>query len=159
MIRDRPPRLSALICDGMCRYHVRICTWSRQPHFATPETTIGVLGQLLQLLPEFGFSLHAYCFMPDHVHLLLEANRPDARAAALIGRWKQLTGFQLKRSCGLRLWQPGFFDRVLREQESSNAVAAYIIANPVRAGLARTVGEYRFAWCVWGNDVGTQSRG
>jgi putative transposase len=118
-----------------------------------------VLEQLLQRLPEFGFSLHAYCFMPDHVHLLLEANRPDAGVAALISRWKQATGFRFKQTCGLRLWQPGFFDRVLREQESSSVVAAYIVANPVRAGIVKVVGEYRFAWCVWGNDVGAQSRG
>jgi putative transposase len=143
----------------MCRYHVRICTWSCQPHFALPETTIAVLEQLLQRLTEFGFSLHAYCFMPDHVHLLLEANRPKADAIALISRWKQVTGFRFKQSRGLRLWQPGFFDRVLREQESSRGVAAYIVANPVRAGIAKSVGEYPFAWCEWGNDVGAQTRG
>jgi putative transposase len=94
--------------------------------------------------------------MPDHVHLLLEAIRDDASLVALIGGWKQTTGFEFKQRRGGRLWQSSFFDRVLREDESSAVVAAYILGNPVRVGIASKVGEYPFSWCAWGNDVGTE---
>ncbi len=72
----------------------------------------------------------------------------------LMGHWKQATGFHFKLACGRRLWQTSFYDRVLRDDESRAFVAAYILNNPVRAGLTRTVGEYAFAWCVWGKEVG-----
>ena len=34
---------------------------------------------------------------------------------------------------------------ILREDENTTAVIAYIMNNPIRAGLAKCVGEYRFA--------------
>lgn len=101
----------------------------------------------------------AYCFMPDHVHLLLESDAETTSLVGLISHWKQTTGFYFNQCYRSRLWQPGFYDRVLREHESHQAVAAYILANPVRAGISRRVGEYPFAWCEWGNDVGMESRG
>jgi putative transposase len=159
MIYDRPPRLSATAYVGIRRYHVRVSTWNREPHLAVAETAAWVLEQLMRRLSVFGFSILAYCFMPDHVHLLLESNQTDASLVALIGHWKQETGFRFKQMHGVRLWQSSFFDRVLREHESSATVAAYILGNPIRAGLASTVGEHPFSWCVWGNDVDTESQG
>jgi hypothetical protein len=43
----------------------------------------------------------------------------------------------------------GIDDRILRDDEATTAVARYVLENPVRAGLARRVGEYPFA----GSDV------
>lgn len=159
MIHDRPPRLPPHAYIGLHRYHVRISTWNRARYFEVPETTIWALEQLLQRACAFGFAIRAYCFMPDHVHLMLEACSDDASLVRLIGHWKQATGFQFKQRHGVRLWQASFFDRVLRENDSSAVVAAYILGNPVRAGISSSVGEYPFAWCVWGNDLEGNTRG
>jgi hypothetical protein len=50
-----------------------------------------------------------------------------------------------------RLWQEGYFERVLRESDDGKALARYIIHNPVRAGLVTTPADYRFL----GSDVWT----
>lgn len=92
--------------------------------------------------------------MPEHVHVLLEAERDDASLTDFVRRWKQATGYEFRRQRGEALWQPGFFDRVLRDQESSAVVARYILENPLRAGLGERIGDYPFAWCRWTNDVG-----
>jgi len=42
------------------------------------------------------------------------------------------------------LWQIGYFDRVLREEDDTRAVVGYILNNPVRAGLAVRGVEYPF---------------
>jgi putative transposase len=107
---------------------------------------------LLQHADESGFAIHAYCIMPDHAHVLVEGDRATADLKGFVARWKQDTGFAFRSSTGRRLWQPGFFDRVLREQESSRVVARYIIENPVRARLVNAVNEYPFAWCRWVKD-------
>jgi len=52
------------------------------------------------------------------------------------------SGFAFARRSGRRLWQDGYYDHVLRDDESTIAVARYIFENPVRAGLARRVEEY-----------------
>ena len=50
---------------------------------------------------------------------------------------KQRSGYQHVRLYGLRLWQVGWFDHILRDHESLERHAAYTLANPVRAGLVR----------------------
>lgn len=90
-------------------------------------------------------ALVAYCFMPDHVHLVVYGTSQRADLRAFVVHFKKLTGFEYRRGTGVRLWQPGYFDRVLRDDESTEAVTRYTLENPVRAGLATRLGEYRFA--------------
>ncbi len=85
----------------------------------------------------------AYCFMPDHVHLLLEGTSPTSDLPRLIARWKQKTGYAHRCATGAILWQGGFFDHVLRQEEDRHALVRYIIANPIRAGLVLDVRDTR----------------
>jgi hypothetical protein len=50
---------------------------------------------------------------------------------------------------GAAVWQPGFFDRALRAEDDLVAVARYIVANPLRAGLCRRLGDYPLWDSVW----------
>jgi len=49
--------------------------------------------------------------------------------------FKQRSGFAHKQATRRQLWQKGYFDRLLRDDDTTLDVIAYIIANPVRAGL------------------------
>jgi REP element-mobilizing transposase RayT len=80
--------------------------------------------------------------MPDHVHLLLEAITDDADLRAAMHDWKQQTGFVWKQRTDRRLWQSGYFDYVLRDEDSLPSIVKYIISNPVRAGLVSDVSQY-----------------
>jgi hypothetical protein len=57
---------------------------------------------------------------------------------------KQYAGYAYSQKYSGKLWQPWGFERVLRDDEASFTVARYIVENPVRAGLAKTVSEYPF---------------
>ena len=46
---------------------------------------------------------------------------------------------------GARLWQDGYFDRLLRREEATCEVVGYIIGNPVRAGLCSDASRYPFS--------------
>jgi hypothetical protein len=61
---------------------------------------------------------------------------------AEIFRQKAAYHYRLQR--GVRLWQEGFFDKVLREQDATFDVVSYIVANPVRAGLCADVMSYPY---------------
>jgi hypothetical protein len=43
-----------------------------------------------------------------------------------------------------RLWQENYFERTLREEDDCLGVAAYILGNPLRAGLCDRFGNYRY---------------
>ena len=90
--------------------------------------------------------------MPDHVHLLLEATTADGDFCRMINAWKQKTGHGHSKATRRRLWQHGYYEHVLRHGEDRLEVIAYIVANPVRAGLVRDVSDYPF----WGSSVWTR---
>ncbi len=95
----------------------------------------------------------AYCFMPDHVHLLVHCPErtflPD-----FIRDFKQATGFRFKKQTGCQLWQKSYHDHVLRSEESVMDAARYIVANPVRAGLVADPSAYELTGSfVWDRDA------
>jgi hypothetical protein len=57
---------------------------------------------------------------------------------------KQYAGYAYSIRYGQKLWQPWGFERVLRDEEATFTVARYIVENPVRAGLVRTISDYPF---------------
>ena len=83
--------------------------------------------------------------MPDHVHLLVYGTSLSADLPSLVTHFKKVTGFEYSQRFKRHLWQPGYHDRVMRDDEHTEVAARYVLANPVRAGLSRQIGEYRFA--------------
>lgn len=50
---------------------------------------------------------------------------------------------------GKTIWQKGFFDHAARSDEDLLTIARYIIANPLRAGLCESVGDYPWWDAEW----------
>ncbi|MGE0464483.1 MAG: transposase [Vicinamibacterales bacterium] len=141
-MRRRPPRLPGFSYVGAHAYFLTACTCRRHPAFRDPEAAACARDQLLHLGLAGGFAVPAYCLMPDHAHLLLEARAASADARRFMARWRQQTGFWWRRRHASPLWQEGYWDWVLREDEDVLGVAAYIVQNPVRAGIVARVQDY-----------------
>jgi putative transposase len=91
----------------------------------------------------FGFRVWAYCFMPDHLHLLIEGKDNNSDMRRFISSYKQSTGFYYKKKTGLSLWQVNYYEHVLRRGEDTTNVARYIFNNPVRNGLVDNFKKYK----------------
>ncbi|WP_312325400.1 transposase [Stenotrophomonas sp.] len=86
----------------------------------------------------------AWVVMPDHVHWLMELRR--GTLATCMNVFKSYSS----RKLGVgRVWQHGYYDHAVRNDESLERQARYIVENPLRAGLAKKRGEYPYAWCRW----------
>jgi REP element-mobilizing transposase RayT len=48
-----------------------------------------------------------------------------------------------------QLWQKGFHDRAIRKEEDLQAIARYVVANPLRAGLVDKIGDYPLWDAIW----------
>ena len=129
---------------GFHRYSLTFCTFRRRPLFVEPALVDVVWSQILLASADFNFMVLAYCFMPDHLHLLVEATEVSAELPAFVKRAKQRSGYHGQRVAGNRIWQVGYFERVLREADDGKEVAAYIVANPLRAGLVEAPENYPF---------------
>jgi len=145
MRTDYPRLLPAFDYRGRYRYFLTFWTVDRHHAFAEAAAVDLVRGQFLRAADRHLFALLAYCFMPDHVHLLVEGAREDSDLKAFQSAAKQYSGFHYKSQFGRPLWQRYGFERALRSEESTIDVVRHILANPLRAGLARRVDEYSFS--------------
>ena len=91
----------------------------------------------------------AYCFMPDHLHVLANGSSESSDLGRFVSLFKRVSAYRFRRGASETLWAPGYYDHVLRNEEATLTVALYILANPVRAGLVRSIEEYPFS----GSDV------
>ena len=83
----------------------------------------------------YNIAVGRYVIMPDHIHLFVTGD-PDFVLSRWVGGLKRAIAVAL--ACHAReLWQPGFFDHVLRSDESYAEKWQYVLENPVRAGLVR----------------------
>jgi putative transposase len=142
---SHPVRLRGFPYIGNYRYSLRFCTDWRALLFVDPAPVDLVLAQFLRAAARELFAIIVYCFMPDHVHLLVHGVSETSNCRGFLARAKQYSGFHYARRYGRALWQRYAFERVLREGEATSVVARYILENPVRAGLVKAVGEYPFA--------------
>lgn len=93
-----------------------------------------------------------YCFMPDHLHVMLWGQSAEADAWRSMVRFKQRSGYWLSQSGQSVRWQKDFYDRVLRPHEDWRRHVRYIAANPVRAGLVERWDRYPFTGAI-GHDL------
>ena len=150
---DRPPRLPAFSYVGRYRYSLTFCAHNRKHVFTDQALVTSMLAQIAHAARDWAFAIPAYCFMPDHLHLLVEAQTDDANLVKFAHAVKQRTGFQYRRKSTGSLWQKGYFEHVLRDEELTEVVARYILANPVRGGLCREPREYQHAGSlVWSRE-------
>jgi REP element-mobilizing transposase RayT len=140
----RPPRLPEFSYIGPYAYFFTACTHQRAPVFEDGDFAAYASDQLLRHAIARGFALSAYCLMPDHVHVLAEGRTDHADGRRFFEGWRQKTGFDWRRKHASKLWQEGYWDWILREGEDPLRVAAYIVQNPVRAGLVRSPADYRW---------------
>ena len=139
---SRPHRLDANSYRGFRPYFLTICTRSRARCFTDPAVIALVLSQFLQAAATEGFEVIAYCFMPDHVHLIVVGRCASSELPRFVRLAKQRSGYFFKRAYRRQLWQESFYERVIRRTDDLAEVIAYTIRNPLRAGLVSNAADY-----------------
>jgi REP-associated tyrosine transposase len=149
MYPSRPKRLLHFSYSGRWRYSLTFCALRKHRAFVD-SVIVGVLiDQLLRTCDEQAFEVIAYCFMPDHVHILVEGIKENAHLMTCCRLLRQRTAHAYAQQVGRPLWQVGYWEWVLREEQQTEDCARYIFANPIRAGLAKTIEDYPFSGGTW----------
>ena len=142
MPHRRPVQLDPAIYVGPHRIFLTMCTFRRAQIFIDNTAVDQVRGELLRTRESYGVEVVAYCFMPDHLHALIEGLAADSDLLKCTKMFRQRSGHSYRALDAGRLWQEGYVDRFLRAEEATLDVARYIVGNPIRAGLCDEVREY-----------------
>ena len=86
----------------------------------------------------------AYALMPDHLHWLLVLGE-KRNLSTVVGGVKSLSAHRI----GHRIWQTGFHDHGLRHEKDLKEVSRYVVANPLRAGLVKSLRDYPHWDSIW----------
>jgi len=139
MIKDRPHRLG-LIYISEPLYFVTFATRDRRRIPSLHAAQLALEQYACCAIAKFNVALGRYVIMPDHVHLFVRGGR-NFTLSSWIGGLKRAISVALKSQ---RLWQPGFFDHILRSEESYADKWNYVCDNPVRAGLVKDSDDWLY---------------
>ncbi|WP_295514666.1 transposase [uncultured Pseudomonas sp.] len=131
-------------------YLLTSTTMDRRPLFADFHLACAAARAFNDLRLLGDAQLLAWVLMPDHVHWLVSLGERFS-LEELVLRLKSASARRVNaaRQTHGALWAPAYHDHALRAGEDVQEVARYIVANPVRAGLVRRVGDYPFWDAVW----------
>jgi REP element-mobilizing transposase RayT len=89
--------------------------------------------------------IEAYCLMPNHFHAILEAGLDAVSRAMhrLNGVYAQ--GFNARYDRSGHLFQSRFDARLIVDDHYLANACAYVLDNPVRAGLCASPGDWRWS--------------
>jgi REP element-mobilizing transposase RayT len=102
------------------------------------------------------YQLHAWCVMPNHVHVVFtiasneEKSRQDAGAtgrsplATILHSWKSHVAKEANKILGRGgpFWQREYYDHLIRDEADFYQHLDYTILNPVKAGLCKEWREW-----------------
>ncbi len=147
--RRKSNRLRKEAYPGQWGYSLTLACHRRTPWFRNTRL-VGKCVEFLRWAAEkHDVDVYAYCFMPDHLHLLVRGG-DGTRLSDFVHDFKQKSGYLVKQAAGGLLWQRSFHDHVLRTDKDLLATARYIAVNPVRAGLVTQPGDYpHLGLLVW----------
>jgi len=104
MFTNKPDHLKHFDYTGFHRYSLTFCTYQRRALFTDGTVVRLVLSQIWRASTEREFAVIAYCFMPDHLHLLVHGQSETAQCKGVIALAKQYSGYYYSKECGRRLW-------------------------------------------------------
>ncbi len=128
-------------------YLVTFVTHKRQTWFDRFELGREVVGVLNHELLEA--TTLSFVVMPDHVHWLVQLEQKPL--SHVVHSVKSISAHLINNRIGRRgrFWQDGYHDRCVRDENELLNMARYIILNPVRAGLVKSIREYPLWDAVW----------
>jgi putative transposase len=136
-----------------CPLHVVQRGINRQTCFFSDADYRTYLRYVSEYSQQFGCSVHAYCLMTNHVHLLVTPHARDAcaRMMKLVSQcYVQTVNHRLGRTG--TLWEGRFYSGLVTSERYLLMCYRYVERNPVTAGIV--VGPDDYPWSSYRTNIG-----
>ena len=106
-------------------YFVTVLTNYRRPYLV--KDLYELVNTAIQELNELeGVKVDYAVIMSNHIHLILILNNCPLKLGEIVRRLKAKTS----QKAGLKLWQPNYYEHVIRHDRALARIRQYIINNP-----------------------------
>ena len=109
-------------------YFVTICTDYLRPYLVnhTKSVVAQFIEQTFNSKYIHGTKLDWHIIMPTHIHLILVLEDCKLKLGEIIRRFKARTSTAM----GFKIWQPNYYEHVIRNESALNKIREYIENNP-----------------------------
>jgi putative transposase len=125
-----------------------LCIGDRVAAFLRTEVLAELVPLLAATVVSSDCAALAYCFMPDHLHIVIESRSAAGDVYEAVVRVKQQTGYWFRCNAPGVRWQKDFYDTILWNEEDILARVRYVFENPVRKQLVDHWWEYGPSGCI-----------
>lgn len=124
---------------GAC-YFFTVVAWRRQRVLASTPI-LPLIGEAMRVVQQTRpFRTDAIVVLPDHLHCRWTLPSGDSDFST---RWSLVKQYVTRRAGAGRIWQPRFWEHLIRGDEDCRHHLEYIHYNPVRHGLVKAPSEWR----------------
>ena len=136
---------------------VTTSTWGRRALFRT-EPWAKLLIDTLYHYRGSAYLLHEFVVMPDHLHVLFTPLTSLEKAVQFI---KGGFPYRAKKELGsnMEIWQKGFSDHRIRDENDYQIHVAYMRGNPVRKNLCERAKDYPYSSARSGSELDGEPQG
>jgi REP element-mobilizing transposase RayT len=127
-------------------YFVTTNVYKKQKLFSNPQIADTALSALFFLREETYYRLHSFLIMPDHLHMII-IPQESKTVSQIMHSLKSYTAKKINDLLGRKgkVWQDGFYERIIRTEDDLREKASYLETNPVRAKLVEDPETYLFS--------------
>jgi len=129
-------------------YHVVFRGINKQTVFYDDEDKEVFLNRLKLAKERYGFELYAFCFMNNHVHLLVKEKEADLGIVMNQLLTSYVFWYNSKYERIGSLFQSRYKSETIEDEAYLLCAARYIHQNPVKARIVKDVSEYK--WSSYG---------
>ncbi len=123
-------------------WHLTVGTRGRQPVLVDPWMAETIVESITFQCAKAKADLLIYCVMPEHVHVVISIGE-EGDLISILHDFKSFTTNRWRKRTGQdNLWQESFYDHGVRRSERMDDLIAYVIKNPVDAGLVPDWQDY-----------------
>ena len=126
-------------------YHVMLRGINRQLIFENDGDRRQFMLILTECKEVSGFRLHAFCLMPNHIHLLIEPAEESLEVIFKRIGSRYATWYNRKHQRVGHLFQDRFRSENVETDQYYMTVLRYILQNPMKAGMESRPGTYRWS--------------
>ncbi|MFH0919276.1 MAG: transposase [Fibrobacterota bacterium] len=128
--------------------HFMVTAYNYQRPFDNPEIALSCCDNLIKCHEMKRVRIHAFCLMPNHLHLCMEKGDDDPEH--FLGRWKSfVTHESWKYGWSGKLWCDRHMAKKVNSPTATEIVISYVLFNPQKAKLVKLWKE----WPYWAEPV------